>query len=52
MIRCGQGHITIADRRGLEARVCECYRAVQNEFTWLLWWVGLGRRLSPTAKVG
>jgi len=52
MIRCGQGYITIADRRGLEARVCECYRAVQNEFTRLLGWAGLGRRHSPTAKVG
>src|SRR5438132_8155318 len=52
MMRCGQGHITIVDRRGLEARVCECYRAVQNEFTRLLGWVGLGRRHSPQAKVG
>ena len=52
MIRCGQGHLTIVDRRGLEARVCECYRAVQNEFTRLLGWVGLGRRHTPKAKVG
>ena len=52
MIHCGQGYITIVDRRALEARVCECYRAVQNEFTRLLGWVGLGRRHSPKAKVG
>jgi len=52
MIRCGQGHITIVDRRALEARVCECYKAVQNEFPRLLGWVGLGRRHSPKAKVG
>jgi hypothetical protein len=52
MMRCGQGHVTIIDRRGLEARACECYRAVQNEFTRLLGWVGLGRRHSPKAKVG
>ena len=52
MIHCGQGHITIVDRRDLETRVCECYRAVQNEFTRLLGWVGVGRRHSPKAKVG
>jgi CRP-like cAMP-binding protein len=36
VIRYGQGSITIVDRAGLEARVCECYRVVQNEFTRLL----------------
>ena len=51
MMRYGQGHITIVDRRDLEARVCESYRAVQNEFTRLLGWVGLGRRHSPKVKV-
>jgi hypothetical protein len=40
MMRCGQGHITIVDRRDLEARVCESYRVVQNEFARLLGWVG------------
>jgi CRP-like cAMP-binding protein len=52
VIRYGQGYITIVDRRGLEARVCECYRAVQSEFTRLLGWVGLGRRRAPRAKAG
>jgi Mn-dependent DtxR family transcriptional regulator len=52
LIRCCHGHITIVDRRSLEAKGCECYRAVQSEFTRLLGWVGLGRRHSPKAKVG
>ena len=51
LIRCGKGSSTIVDRRGLEARACECYRAVQSEFTRLLGWVGLGRRCSPRARV-
>ena len=36
LIYCGPGHITIADRLGLEARVCECYQVVQDECTRLL----------------
>jgi hypothetical protein len=52
LIRCCHGHITIMDRRSLEAGVCKCYRAVQSEFTRLLEWVGLDRRHSPKAKVG
>lgn len=36
VIRYSQGYITILDRAGLEARVCECYGVVQNEFTRLL----------------
>ena len=36
VIRYTQGHITIVDRQGLEARVCECYEVVQNEFVRLL----------------
>lgn len=31
-----RGHITILDRPGLEARVCECYNAVKSEFDRLL----------------
>ena len=38
VIRYTQGHITIVDRQGLEARVCECYEVVQNEFARLLGW--------------
>jgi CRP-like cAMP-binding protein len=36
VIRYTQGHITIVDRQGLAARVCECYAVVQNEFERLL----------------
>jgi CRP-like cAMP-binding protein len=36
VIRYNQGHITIVDRAGLEARVCECYGVVKSEFTRLL----------------
>jgi len=36
LIRYVRGHITILDRPGLEATVCECYRVVQAEFTRLL----------------
>jgi CRP-like cAMP-binding protein len=35
-IRYGRGHITILDRQGLEAMVCECYRVVKDEYTRLL----------------
>ncbi len=31
-----RGHITVLDRPGLEARVCECYHAVKTEFDRLL----------------
>ena len=33
-----QGHLTIVDRQGLAARVCECYEVVQNEYVRLLGW--------------
>jgi hypothetical protein len=35
-IRAARGFITILDRPGLEARVSECYRVVQDEYTRLL----------------
>jgi Mn-dependent DtxR family transcriptional regulator len=36
LIRYCRGHITVLDRPGLEARVCECYAVVRNEFSRLL----------------
>jgi Mn-dependent DtxR family transcriptional regulator len=31
LIHYRRGHITIVDRPGLEAKVCECYRVVKAE---------------------
>jgi CRP-like cAMP-binding protein len=36
LIQYNRGHITVLDRRGLEARVCECYEVVRKEFSRLL----------------
>ena len=33
LIRNSRGNITIADRAGVEATACECYRAVKDEFS-------------------
>ena len=35
-IRYRRGHIAVLDRSGLEARVCECYAVVKDEFARLL----------------
>ncbi len=36
LIKYSRGHITVIDRAGLEARVCECYAVVKKEFERLL----------------
>lgn len=36
LIQYNRGHITVLDRKGLEARVCECYQVVKSEFDRLL----------------
>ncbi len=36
LIKYQRGHITVLDRPGLEARVCECYGVVKKEFDRLL----------------
>jgi CRP-like cAMP-binding protein len=36
IIRYRRGHITVLDRAGLEAQVCECYAVVKKEFSRLL----------------
>jgi CRP-like cAMP-binding protein len=36
LIRYGRGKISVVDRRGLEARCCECYQVVKTEFDRLL----------------
>lgn len=37
LIRYHRGHIEIIDRRGLEARACECYAVIRNEIDQVVW---------------
>ena len=36
LIRYARGHMTVLDRKGLEARTCECYAVVKREYERLL----------------
>ncbi|MEX1074450.1 MAG: helix-turn-helix domain-containing protein, partial [Burkholderiales bacterium] len=36
LIEYRRGHISVLDRAGLEARVCECYAVVKKEYDRLL----------------
>ena len=45
LIRYRRGHITVTDRAGLEARVCECYGVVRTEYQRLF-------RLDPAQQAG
>jgi len=36
LITCRRGNIAVLDRKGLEARSCECYRVAKNEYERLL----------------
>ena len=36
LIRYSRGRITVLDRHGLEARVCECYAVVKGEYDRLI----------------
>jgi Mn-dependent DtxR family transcriptional regulator len=36
LIQYSRGRITVLDRPGLEARVCECYEVVRKEYSRLL----------------
>lgn len=36
LIQCRRAHITVLDRKGLEAKACECYRIVKSECSRLL----------------
>ena len=46
VIEYSRGHITVLDRQGLEARVCECYRVVKKEYDRLL----LNRKAKATNR--
>ncbi len=52
LISYSRGHITVLDRRGLERRVCECYRVVKREFDRLLSDIKLGDPFRASGKEG
>lgn len=47
-----RGHITVVDRTGLNARACECYAVVKNEFDRLLGNAKPASSQSPRMKAG
>lgn len=49
LIEYHRGHITVLDRPGLEARVCECYAVVRQEFARLLPELGTGESQVPAS---
>lgn len=49
LIQYSRGHITVLDRKELEARVCECYQVVKREFDRLL--PTPKRQETPVARV-
>lgn len=49
LIEYHRGHITVLDRPGLEARVCECYAVVRQEFARLLPELGTGESRVPAS---
>lgn len=54
LIQYRRGRITVLDRAGLEAQVCECYAVVRTEYARLLYRVGLPHRCAvcPPASAG
>lgn len=51
LIRYKRGHITIADRGGLEKIACECYRRIREDYEKLLGDVMVPPTTAPRAKI-